>query len=281
MTTFDPPRSDTSVAGPGILDLADTRPVPIERLTRVELRKLVDTRAGRWLLIIQGLLIVAACAIVVIVGAVNDESLTFMDFVGIAGAVMGIFLPVMGIMAITSEWSQRTHMTTFTLEPRRARIVLAKLLASVTAAVLSVVVAIAIGAVSGAAAAALGVDLDWGADLELLAGFVIVQVLGLLTGFAFGTLLLNTPGAIVAFFAYFTLVPTVLAVAAELMDWFADVRPWVDFADAQLPLSDVGQDDDEIGFGAVHWGQFAVSGVIWFVLPLWAGITRMLRAEVK
>lgn len=271
----------STLTAPGQLDVSGTASVPLGRHVAVELRKLVDTRSGRWLLIIQGLLILAATVIVLIVAATQDEQIALMDFTGIAGAVMGILLPVMGILAITSEWSQRTNMATFTLEPRRSRVVAAKLVAAVVAALASVVLAIAIGFVASGVAAALGVDVDWNADLELFAAFALAQVLGLLTGFSFGTLLLNTPAAIVCFFAYFTLVPTMLAVAGELMDWFESVRPWIDFADAQLPLTDFGQDADELGFAAIHWGQFAVSGAIWFVLPLVAGIQRMLRAEVK
>ena len=33
------------------LDLSGTAPLPFTRLVRVELRKMADTRAGRWLLI--------------------------------------------------------------------------------------------------------------------------------------------------------------------------------------------------------------------------------------
>lgn len=271
----------TTAPAPSAFDVSGTQPVPLSRLVKVELRKLVDTRSGRWLLIIQGILIVIVSAIVVIVVAVNDEQIAFMDFTGIAGAVMGFLLPVMGIMAITSEWSQRTNMATFTLEPRRTRVVAAKLIATVTAALASVVVAIGIGYVVSAVAAVVGVDVDWAADVEMLLAFALVQVLGLLTAFAFGTLLLNTPAAIVLYFAYYTVIPGVLAIAAELMGWFADIRPWIDFADAQVPLSDFGQDPDELGFGAIDWPQFFVSGVIWFVLPLGLGIWRMLRAEVK
>lgn len=278
MTTTD--TLATPAAEP-MLDISQTEPVPMDRLVAVELRKLVDTRSGRWLLIIQGLLIVVAAVIITIVGLVNDERIPLMDITGIAGGVMGILLPVMGIMSITSEWSQRTNMATFTLEPRRTRVVAAKLVASVVAAVVSVVAAIAIGYVVSAVASVLGVDIDWHADVELLIAFLLVQVLGLLTGFAFGTLLLNTPAAIVAYFAYFTVVPVLLAVGAELMNWFADVRPWIDFTESQMPLSDFGQDADELGFGAVDWPQFFTSGLLWFVLPLWAGILRMLRAEVK
>lgn len=264
---------------PSSIDLAGTAPVPLSRLVAVELRKLVDTRSGRWLLIVQGLLIAIVPAIVVVAVAVRDEPIAFMDFTGIAGVVTTFLLPIMGIMAVTSEWSQRTHMTTFTLEPRRERIVAAKLLATVAAALASVGAAIAVGYVMTPIADVAGVDVDWSADVELLAGFAVVQVLGLLTGFAFGTLLLNTPGAIVCYFAYLTVVPTALAALGEV-SWLAGVQPWLDFNEALLPLSDVGQPADEIGFGAVHWGHAAVSGALWFLLPLALGIARSLRAEI-
>lgn len=281
MTTVTATATPAPPTATPFLDITQTSPIPIGRLAAVELRKLVDTRSGRWLLIIQGLLIVVGAVILTIVGLVNDETIALMDITGIAGGVMGTLLPVMGIMSITSEWSQRTNMATFTLEPRRTRVVAAKLIATVVAAVVSVVVAIAIGYLVSGVASAIGVGIDWQADIEMLIAFLVVQVLGLLTGFAFGALLLNTPAAIVAFFAYFTVVPAMFAVGAELMGWFADVRPWLDFADAQVPLNDFGQDPDQVGFGAVDWPQFITSGLLWFVLPLGAGILRMLRAEVK
>ena len=263
-----------------VLDIAATERVPLTRLVEVELRKLVDTRAGRWLLIIQADIIELVSTIVIIVVAVEDEPMEFMDFTNIAGVIMGFLLPVLGVMAITSEWSQRTNMATFTLEPRRARVVTAKLLAVVIAALASVLIAIVIGYVSSAVAALLGVDVDWTTDVEMLVAFAVTQVLGLVTAFAFGTLLLNTPGGIVCTFAYFTVLPGVFAAAASL-SWFADIRPWIDFNHAQIPLSDFGQEPNEIGFGAVDWPQFVVSGLLWFVLPLVLGINRVLRAEVK
>ena len=38
-------------------------------------------------------------------------------------------MPVVGILLVTSEWSQRTAMITFTLVPHRSRVLVAKLLA--------------------------------------------------------------------------------------------------------------------------------------------------------
>lgn len=39
-------------------------------------------------------------------------------------------MPVVGILLVTSEWSQRTAITTFTLVPQHGRVLTAKLLAA-------------------------------------------------------------------------------------------------------------------------------------------------------
>ena len=57
--------------------------------------------------------------IALIVVLVQDEPIKLDDFVGIANFISGFLLPVLGIMLVTSEWSQRTAMVTFTLEPHR------------------------------------------------------------------------------------------------------------------------------------------------------------------
>ena len=41
-----------------------------------------------------------------------------MDFIQIPGAVLGYFLPIVVIMLVTSEASQRNGLVTFTLEPQ-------------------------------------------------------------------------------------------------------------------------------------------------------------------
>ncbi|HRE01207.1 MAG TPA: hypothetical protein PLV68_07885 [Ilumatobacteraceae bacterium] len=143
---------------------ADTAPIPLERLVGVELRKLVDTRSGRWLLIAQAIAIVVAMAVRTIIAGTEGESISLWDYAWLAGSVMAFLLPVMGIMAITTEWSQRTAMTTFTLEPRRARVVAAKLAAVVVTSLVAVSAAIVIGIAASAVAASVGIDTEVMAD---------------------------------------------------------------------------------------------------------------------
>jgi ABC-2 type transport system permease protein len=94
------------------------------------------------------------------------------------------------------------------------------------------------------------------------------------TGFAFGTLFLNTAAAIVVYFVYSFVLPGLFQLGAQLIDWFADIQPWIDFAAAQNPLI-------EGSISGEQWAQLAVSGFIWLVLPLAVGLWRVLRAEVK
>lgn len=270
--------NDTAVSTAPAFPVLDTdtalEPIPMTRLTEVELRKLVDTRAGRWLGIIQAVLIVAASAILVTVVAFRGEQIELMDFVGIAGSVMAILLPVMGILAITTEWSQRTNIATFALEPRRGRVIAAKAAAAASAAVVSIGIAVAVGLAATTIASLVGVGVDWHFDIDILFGFALVQVLGTLMGFALGALMLSTPAAIVAFFTYYAVIPGLFVLAADQFSWFASIQPWIDFADAQAPLG-------IHGLTQVDLPHLIVAGLIWLGLPLVVGIRRIHRSEIK
>ena len=63
-------------------------------------------------------------------------------------------------------------------------------------------------------------------------------------------------------------------MAAGLIGWFDDLRPWIDFANAQVPLFDWS-------ISGVEWAHLLVSGLLWLGLPLGLGLVRILRAEVK
>ena len=212
--------------------------------------------------------------IALIVVLVQDEPIKLDDFVAIANFISGFLLPVLGIMLVTSEWSQRTAMVTFTLEPHRGRIVTAKLVAGlILALIVSLIATASAFVVNGIYAVAHG-DGDWHFGFLELLGFLLTQMIAMLTGFAFATLLLNTAAAIVVYFAYSFLVPTIFAIAAQFLDWFKDVQPWVDFTQAQQPLITASMTGED-------WAQLLVSGFIWLVIPVALGLWRILRAEVK
>jgi ABC-2 type transport system permease protein len=266
----------STTSAPLTIDVSGTERTPFSRLVRTELRKTWDTRAGFWLLLATAVLTGAVMVIQLAVVVVQDLVVTYNDFLTSTNFSIALLLPVIGILLLTSEWSQRTAMVTFSLEPHRGRIVLAKVVVGLLLGLAAVVVALGLAAVCNLLLNAMS-DLGGGWDLsvEQTAYFVLLQEIGMLTGFAFAALLLNSPAAIVLYMVYSFVLPGIFEIAASLIGWFEDLRPWIDFAQAQAPLF------DGTGMEGKDWAYFAVSGVLWLVLPLAIGVWRVLRAEVK
>ncbi len=243
--------------------------VPMSRLTKVELRKLTDTRAGKWLLIS----IVAITLLVVVIAffAAPASELTYDSFTGFTGIPQGFLLPVLGILVITSEWSQRTGLVTFTLVPSRARVLVAKLAATVVLGLVALVVAFAAAALGNLLAVGLrGANGSWAYGFEGFFDVTVGQLLGLVQGVAFGTLLLNSAAAIVVYFA----VPIAWSVLFNLVAALRDIAPWVDLGTAQQPL--FAHD-----MSAQNWAQLGVTTLLWIGLPLAVGWWRVLHSELK
>jgi len=247
----------------------DPAPVPFSRLVAVELRKLIDTRAGRWLLITIGLVTAAVIVIVMCTGSADHDK-DFGTFLFATVVPQSILLPILGIMAVTSEWSQRTGLVTFTLEPRRARIAWSKLGAAATMGVAVVAAAFVL-----AAAAALlcqgirGSSPDWSMDWQGCAGLLLMQLIGIATGVAFGMLLQNTPGAIVAYL----FIPTVWSIVSDI-SWMQTVGRWADTNRTVQPLLDGHM-------SGAQWAHLVVSVLIWVAVPLAGGLWRVTHSEVK
>jgi ABC-2 type transport system permease protein len=249
--------------------------VPLVRITRVELRKMFDTRSGFWLL--ASVAITAFIATVAIILFAPNEELTYSTFVSAIGFPMAVLLPLVAILAVTGEWSQRSGLTTFTLIPHRYRIITAKALCSVLVGIVSVLLAFVIGALGNIFNAAVtSASLVW--DVTFTEGFYFVfgNVLGLLIGFMLGILIRASAGAIAVYFVYSFLLPTIFAVLATNQNWFKDLQPWVDVTYAQGFLFAF----DGALTGA-QWAHIAVTGVIWMVVPLAIGLAFVTRAEVK
>jgi len=268
MTTIQAPAQPSArPAGTGI---------PFTRLLQVEFRKSWDTRASFWLLFAIGAIVLVAEFIAAIVLAVNNvDDVTFGTFATVAGFVTQLLLPVLGIMVVTSEWTQRTAMVTFALEPRRARVIWAKLGVGLVWTAFTVVFALVMGVVFNLLYGAIAGGTDWSGGAGVV-GFVITQAIAMLIGFSWAALVLSTPAAIVIYFAYLFALPTILGIGSALMHWFKSFAEWINFGQAQSPLYD--------GFwnmSGSEWGKLVVSGILWLAVPLALGLRRIMRAEVK
>jgi ABC-2 type transport system permease protein len=244
--------------------------IPFGRVLRVELRKLVDTRAGFWLLAAIGIITVAV--IVVFLFAADAKDLTYLHFIGATSTPQSFLLPVLGILAVTTEWTQRTGLVTFTLEPSRARVAMAKLVAVVLVGLLAVVVALGVAAVGNVAGIVLrdGAG-SWDLSAANLRDFSVLQLLGVVQGFAFGMLLMNTAAAIVLYYV----LPIAWSVLFSLVGALKDYAPWLDLNTAIEPVFSGN------ALGGEDWLHVAVAGAIWVLLPFALGLVRLLRREVK
>jgi len=268
MSTTTLPYGDT-------LDVSQTLPIPMSRLIKVELRKMFDTRAGLWLCFSIGLITSLVLLIQIWVASAQDLKLHYTSFLTSMSIPMGILLPVLGVMAVTQEWGQRTGLVTFTMEPRRTRTVIAKLAVGVVIAMAAIALALVLAILGNLLYGATGAyAVDWDATPGIVLGFLGLQEFGLLIGFMLGMVFINTAGAIVAYFVYSFVLPGLFEWGSATIGWFHDSRPWFDFNYSQTPLVDGSLSQTE-------WAHLGVSGVIWFVLPMIFGIWRLLRTEVK
>jgi ABC-2 type transport system permease protein len=246
----------------------DARP-GLARLVRVELRKTYDTRAGFWLLLSAVLLAALTAALTVFTG--NAEGKTFSNVLDNASQAINTLVPIVGILLVTSEWSQRTAQVTFTLTPRRERVLLAK----VGASVLLALAAFAATVVLAALFAALGGDASTGNDVWGIDGGVLVQtavfdVVSMLIGVALGSAILISAPAIVASFV----LPLGLAAVLHLISGLEDVAQWIDQGEALSPLTNHALSGHE-------WLQAFVAMAVWVALPLAIGLRRFLKGEVR
>lgn len=242
--------------------------VPLRRLVHVEFRKIIDTRAGLWMCIV--LAAVVALAVVVVLFTAPAEQLDYSTFVGIIGLPLMALLPVLGIMAATSEWSQRTGLVTFTLEPRRGRVVVAKLIAGVLLGLALITVAFALSAGANLIAISKGANGSWNVPLGMVVGLVVALTIFVLEGFGFGFTLLNTPAAIVAA----RVLPTAWSIGSQMIGWLEKVGVWLDLNRVLDPLMG-GR------MSGTDWQHLATGVGFWVVLPLVVGSWRVLTREVK
>ncbi|ABL83995.1 MULTISPECIES: ABC transporter permease subunit [unclassified Nocardioides] len=249
-------------------------PIPMSRLIAVEARKSFDTRSGFWMLASVGILATLATAATILFAP--DSEITYMTFGTAIGVPMAIILPMIAVLSVTSEWSQRTGLTSFTLVPHRGRVVNAKLTVAVTVGVVSMLLALGIGALGNLlGAAVVGIDPVWDVPAADLVGLLLFQIVNMLIGFMLGVLFRNSAGAIVGYFVYSFVLGTITQVLSASQDWFERIQPWIDFNYTQGSLTEMS------GMTAENWAQFGVTGLVWLVLPLAIGLRAVLRSEVK
>jgi hypothetical protein len=92
---------------------------------------------------------------------------------------------------------------------------------------------------------------------------------GMITGVAFGAILLASAPAIVVLFAL-----PMAWMAVVSLSFYADVAPWVSTARALSPMQ------EEV-MSATQWAHVGTALALWMLLPLLIGTWRITRREVS
>jgi ABC-type transport system involved in multi-copper enzyme maturation permease subunit len=241
----------------------DVRPSMVT-VVRVELRKMVDTRAGRWLVAI----VAALCLLLTIVHVTtaHPEDRTFHDIFQTAIAPIDVLLPVVGVLLVTSEWSQRTALVTFALVPQRGRVMLAKVLAGTLLALLYYVFALGLTALAVSAGGAP--EGRWDQAGGLAAQGLLDVATSMWFGLAFGALFLNSALAITLHY--------VLPIATTIVFHIRGLQRFEDWLSPGQNLSFT----DHV-YDSHDWARAATTLMVWLVLPAVIGWWRVLRADVR
>jgi ABC-2 type transport system permease protein len=246
------------------LQAADERP-PLARLTRVELRKMVDTRSGFWLQLSVAALTVLVVVITLIAG--HEYDFTFRNILGNALVPAGILLPVVGILLVSSEWSQRTALISFALVPGRQRLIAAKVLAGVVLGLIAFAFAAVVAAL-GTAVASPDIAHVWTFPIGLVGQDLLFVVSSMVIGVAFGAALQASAPAIVLYFGLPAAIGALSAIKSieGTVEWFGSGSlEWL----TQNLLS------------GHEWAQVLVTLALWMVLPLAIGTWRVTRRDLN
>jgi ABC-2 type transport system permease protein len=193
------------------------------RLVRAEWTKLFTTKV--WIGLVLGACVLVGGFAALLTGfagnadsgipAVGTEGF---EEVALAQATNATVLAlILGIIGMTQEYRHRTATPTFLAEPRRWKVVVAKLLAYALAAVPFAVVAVAVNVLvvsiyAGARGAAPSLT---GHNVEVLSTSGLALVIYALIGVGIGALLRNQVGAIVATLVYlFVVEPVIRSIPA-------------------------------------------------------------------
>lgn len=190
-------------------------------LLRSEVRKVLTIRL--WWGMLLGSMAFAALSVIAQIatnGLKNNPALPLTTSVTqrsiFASAISGyIFSVVVGIILITTEYRHFTSRPTFLLEPRRARVIAAKLVVAAGVGLLYGIACVAVSvAITVPWLSAKGVTIDWAANglIVVMLGAVGVVAIFAVVGVGIGVMFRNQISAVITTLAYLFVVEPLVAV---------------------------------------------------------------------
>ncbi|MBV9603800.1 MAG: hypothetical protein JO027_01765 [Solirubrobacterales bacterium] len=244
----------------------DERRPGFARLTRLELRKMLDTRSGLWFSAAVAAVTLITVIITALVKGGHDATLARLFNNSVEPAA--ILLPVLGVMLVCAEWSQRTTLTTFTLVPDRARILRAKLAASIVLAGAAFAICLASSVAVGELLPAPGGA--GGLSIVVLAQGLVFLTATMAIGVAFGAAIMLSAPAIVIYLA----LPTAWDALSSTIHPLKTLSHWLAIGPTLGPLA-------TRSFSATDWAHAGTTLALWLAVPLIIGMWRFARRDVN
>lgn len=236
-------------------------PLRFSNALRVECRKLLDTRVTQFVLA-GGVALMAAFAIGL--AAISSEPTQFTQVVttGVGPATWLVY--VLASVLVAQEFGRGTATHTFTLDPRRTRVVLAKAFAVTLGCLVLVGVALGLALVAQLVSPMFGgpamdMSLQWGLLARCIGGLCFAG----LVAAAWALLLRSLAAPLVLLLLW----PTASHILQNLS--IAPALAWVDIE----PVWSVDG-------SAISWAQLATSTLFWLVLPAVVGIVRLVKSDL-
>ena len=236
------------------------------RLVAVELRKMVNTRSGFWLPV--GVALATLAGVIIASANHGGRGATLTHVLHVSALPSAFLLPVMGVLLICGEWSQRTTLTTFTLVPSRGRVIAAKFGASVIVSTIALIACLLFtllfASVLGHAPGGTG-SLPWQVILQ---GWLELAA-GMAMGLAFGAAILVSAPAIVAYL----LLPVVWNGIVGGFHALTGLDRWLDSGNTLNPLT-------LHALNGTQWAHVAATLALWVGIPTLIGWARIGRGDL-
>ena len=241
------------------------------RLVRSEWIKLRSIRSTVWCYAILVLLTIAMAALL---GAVVDQAAEpmpqdavnggFVNINTVSVSLTALVVGVLGVLIITGEYGTGQVRSTFTADPGRTGVILAKAFVLALATFVVSVVSTGIGvAISAGLQASKDIHPEFSDPavwMPILGASVYVTLVALFA-YGIGLLVRSSAGGIAITLGIFLVLPVILSIFAQLTEaqWVADVATLLpSAAGAELYTYSYGGASGQTGLVLNGWGGFAV-----------------------
>lgn len=212
-----------------------------------------------------------------------------------SGTTAGLAIGILGVMAITTEFTTSAVQSSLTANPRRGMFFAAKsLIVAVTALLAGIIGILAAWGVITAMTAGLDIapleDGQWRIIPVVFIGFPVAMVLCAMLGLGLGGLTRSTVGGICALIGMLMILSSVLGITsmmASRITWLGTLTTLTPdsamgaFLSAGVQGPAVAEASGETSYWVPEWWQSGLIFLAWVAIMWIAGLMVIRRADVK